>query len=47
MNELVEIPIWRLLTAYIFIVLLYIIVKIKGINREKEILMVLSIILCK
>lgn len=38
MNELVEIPIWRLLTAYVFIVLLYIIVKIKSINREKEIL---------
>ncbi|HSH25357.1 MAG TPA: iron export ABC transporter permease subunit FetB [Massilibacterium sp.] len=39
MNEIVEIPIWRLVLAYIFIVFLYIVVKIKGINREKEILM--------
>lgn len=38
MDEIIELQIWQLAAAYIFIVILLVIVKIKGISREKEIL---------
>lgn len=34
----IEIPFWRLLAAYLFVVILILIVKWRGINREREII---------
>lgn len=38
MNGIIELHLWQMIAAYIFIVILMIIVKVKGISREKEIL---------
>ncbi len=38
MNELIELGLWQLLAAYIFVLVLFVILKIKGIDREKELL---------
>lgn len=38
MNNVIDLQIWQLLAAYVFVLLLMILVKIKGINREREIL---------
>lgn len=38
MNEVIDIQLWRMIAAYIFVVLLLFIVKKRGISREKEII---------
>ena len=38
MNGVIDLQIWQMLAAYIFVVILLFIVRIKGIEREKEIL---------
>ena len=38
MNNIIDLTFIQLLTAYVFVLILFIIVKIKGIPREKEIL---------
>lgn len=38
MEEIIELQLWQMIAAYLFVVLLLVIVKIKGINREKQIL---------
>ncbi|MFT9497564.1 ABC transporter permease [Anaerosolibacter sp.] len=38
MSGIVDLGIWQLLSAYIFVIFLLVIVRIKGISREKEIL---------
>lgn len=38
MNSVIELGLWQMLSAYIFVIILLIIVRIKGINREKDIL---------
>lgn len=38
MNEVIDLKLWQMAAAYIFVVILLLIVKIKGISREKEIL---------
>lgn len=39
MNEVIDIQLWRMIAAYIFVVLVLFIVKKRGISREKEIIM--------
>lgn len=38
MNEVIDIQLWRMIAAYIFVVLVLFIVKKRGISREKEII---------
>lgn len=38
MSEIIDLQIWQLVAAYIFVLILMVIVKLKGIPREKEIL---------
>ncbi len=38
MNQVIELQFWQMAAAYLFIILLLFIVKIRGIHREKEIL---------
>lgn len=38
MDEIIELGFWQMAAAYVFILLLYIIIKIRGINREQELL---------
>lgn len=38
MSTVIDLQIWQMLAAYIFVMILLIIVKIKGIHREKEII---------
>ena len=38
MNGIIKLQIWQLIAAYIFVLILILIVKLKGIPREKEIL---------
>lgn len=38
MNDIIDLSIWQLVLAFVFVMVLMIIVKIKGISREKEIL---------
>ncbi len=37
MNSIIDLPLWRLGAAYVFIMVLILIVRVKGIPREKEI----------
>ena len=39
MNSIIQLGLWQMTAAYVFVVLLIIIVRIKGIPREKEILL--------
>ncbi len=39
MNGIIKLQIWQLIAAYIFVLILILIVKLKGIPREKEILL--------
>ncbi|WP_078592760.1 ABC transporter permease [Evansella clarkii] len=36
MNEIIELGFWQMAAAYVFIILLFLIIKARGINREKE-----------
>lgn len=38
MEEIIELQLWQMIAAYLFVVVLLVIVKVKGINREKQIL---------
>ena len=38
MNGIIDLPLWQLVAAYVFVLILLVIVRIKGISREKEIL---------
>ena len=38
MDQIINLQIWQLIAAYIFVLILMVIVKLKGIPREKEIL---------
>lgn len=38
MKELINLSIWQMIAAYLFVIILIVIVRIKGITREKEIL---------
>ena len=38
MNGAIDLQLWQMLAAYIFVVILLIIVRIRGIKREREIL---------
>lgn len=38
MKDVIDLQLWQLVSAYVFIVILLIIVKLRGISREKEIL---------
>lgn len=38
MDKIIHLQIWQMILAYIFVIILLVIVKIKGIKREKEIL---------
>ncbi len=38
MNNIINLNIWQMVAAYVFVVILLIIVKVRGISREKEIL---------
>ncbi|MDG5788036.1 iron export ABC transporter permease subunit FetB [Evansella sp. AB-P1] len=38
MDEIMELGLWQMVAAYLFIVVLYIILKLRGIEREKELL---------
>ncbi|OEF97978.1 ABC transporter permease [Desulfuribacillus alkaliarsenatis] len=39
MNDIIELQLWQMAAAYVFVVILIVIVKIKGIKRETEILL--------
>lgn len=38
MNDVIDLRIWQMLAAFLFIIVLLVIVKVRGISREKEIL---------
>jgi len=38
MDDVIELQLWQMVAAYIFVVILLLIVRARGISREKEIL---------
>jgi len=39
MEDMIELQLWQVVAAYAFVILLLLIVRLKGIPREKEILL--------